>query len=86
MKIAEKNTTPVPQKGAPNLFKRCTPANSNIATLAQIEQIYDYIRMLDAEGCPKAFMKKEHFRFEFNRASFKANGSIISDVRIIQKK
>jgi methionyl-tRNA formyltransferase len=83
--IITKNLKPVPQEGKPVAFKRRKPEESNIADLSDLEKVYDYIRMLDAEGYPKAFLETEFFRFEFSRASLKADSSIIADVRIIKK-
>ncbi len=75
---------PIPQTGEIITFKRRTPSQSDISTINSIEKIYDFIRMLDAEGYPKAYIESEHFRFEFSRASLKKD-CIISDVRIIKK-
>ena len=58
---------------------------SNIHKIDTIEKVYDYIRMLDAEGYPKAFIENEYFRFEFSRATLKSDNSIIADVRIFKK-
>ena len=46
----------VKQVGGPILFKRRIPEESNIEELESSKQIYDYIRMLDADGYPKAFI------------------------------
>ena len=75
---------PVEQKGEALTFKRRTPDESNIQTLEHIEKLYDFIRMLDAEGYPKAFIETDFFTFEFSRASLKADG-IIADVKITKK-
>jgi methionyl-tRNA formyltransferase len=83
--IIETNPTPIEQRGDPVYFKRRNPEMSNIWNLQQLEQLYDYIRMLDAEGYPKAFIETEKFRFEFSRASLESNDSIIADVRIFKK-
>ena len=79
-------TRPVPeaQVGEPTHFKRRKPAQGNVAELETLEKLYDYIRMLDAEGYPPAFLETEHFRLEFSRASLRKN-QLISDVRIIKK-
>lgn len=74
----------IPQEGNITSFKRRKPEDGNISELQELEKIYDYIRMLDAEGYPKAFLETEHFRFEFSRASLKKN-ELITDVRIIKK-
>lgn len=72
---------PVPQEGEVVKFKRRKPSDGDIAPLKTLDQVYDYIRMLDADGYPRAFLKTEHFILEFERASKKQN-EIIADVRI----
>lgn len=84
-KIIEEAPIPVKQKGNPVVFRRRKPAESNIAKLLTIDAVYDYIRMLDCEGYPNAFIEVGEFRFEFTRASLKINNSIIADVRITKK-
>jgi methionyl-tRNA formyltransferase len=76
---------PVPQVGEPVYFPRRKPAEGNIANLTELRQVYDYIRMLDADGYPKAFFETNHLKFEFERASIK-DGYIISDVRITKRE
>lgn len=83
--IIEKNLVPHPQSGNPTFFKRRKPEDGNISDLTSIESIFDFIRMLDAEGYPKAFFETDKFKFEFTRASLKSNKQIIADVRIIEK-
>lgn len=83
--IIHLHPNPVEQSGEPVLFKRRKPEESNIATLNSAEKVYDYIRMLDAEGYPKAFLENENFRFEFSHASFDENQTINAHVRIIKK-
>src|SRR6202030_3280786 len=53
------NTSPEPkeQQGEPTIFLRRTQKEGNIAELNDLRQIYDYIRMLDAEGYPNAFLE-----------------------------
>lgn len=77
--------SPKAQVGTPTVFKRRTPEMSNISSIDTLDQLYDHIRMLDAENYPKAFLETDNFRFEFNRASLKADKSIIADVRIFKK-
>ena len=76
---------PISQLGKPTVFKRRTPEMSEIKCVETIENLFDHIRMLDADGYPKAFLNTEQFVFEFSRASLKADGSIIADVRITKK-
>lgn len=84
-KILEENITPEEQQGEITTFKRRKPQESNIENLKTLEQLYDYIRMLDGEGYPKAFIETEQFKVEFSRASLKQIG-IIADAKIILKE
>ena len=76
---------PVPQKGEGCYFPRRKPEEGNIAELESLEKLHDYIRMLDAEGYPRAFLETKHFRLEFERASLKP-GFIKADVIINRKQ
>ncbi len=76
---------PIPQQGELSIFKRRNPEMSDLSDVKEIEKCFDHIRMLDTEGYPKAYIENEYFKFEFSRASLKANKSIIADVRIIKK-
>ena len=83
--IIAEDLHPVAQQGESVVFKRRKPEESNIAQLETLEQLYDYIRMLDCEGYPHAFAEIGNFRLEFTRASVKGDESIIADVRITKK-
>ncbi|MBW1293894.1 formyltransferase family protein [Aquimarina litoralis] len=85
VKIVSNNLSPIEQEGEPVFFKRRKPAMSEIAQIDEIGKLYDHIRMLDAEGYPKAYFENDHFKFEFTRASLKSNNTILADVRIIKK-
>lgn len=75
---------PIDQQGEVVCFMRRTTADGDIRNLSDLSQVFDYIRMLDADGYPKAFLETEHFRLEFQRPSLK-NGEVIADV-IISKR
>ncbi|NCD41487.1 MAG: methionyl-tRNA formyltransferase [Bacteroidia bacterium] len=79
-------TEPIPKKqiGEPVFFSRRKPKDSNISCLENIAQVFDYIRMLDAEGYPPAFLMTDFFKIEFSRASFK-NGHVLADVKITMR-
>ena len=79
------NPLPIRQEGEVVIFKRRKPTQSNMAEVQHTDQLYDMIRMLDAEGYPHAFIENDSFRFEFTRASLKADGSICADVKILKK-
>lgn len=75
---------PYPQMGVPTFFKRRIPSESNIANLTDLKKIYDYIRMLDADGYPHAYIANDSVRFEFKNAHF-VQDEIIATVRIRKK-
>jgi len=64
-KILNLSTNPVEQKGDVVKFKRRKPSESNLSDV-EFEDIYNYIRMLDCEGYPNAFLKSDKALFEFN--------------------
>lgn len=66
------NLKPEPQKGKIELFNRRIPTQSamNNNIFINPKKVYDFIRMLDADGYPKAYFVKDGFRFEFTDASF----------------
>lgn len=85
IEIISKNLQPLEQKGKVTEFKRRKPKDGDISELSDLHEIYDYIRMLDCEGYPPAFLENENFRFEFTRASIKSENELLADVRIIKK-
>ena len=72
---------PTPQTGEIVSFQRRRPEDSLIPEQLVLSQLHDFIRMLDAEGYPKAFLEYNGFRFEFSRAAL-YGGRIIADVTI----
>lgn len=74
--------SPVNQEGAPVVFKRRKPEQSAIPKeLVSLSEWHDFIRMLDAEGYPHAFVDHGKFRLEFTRSS-RLSDSIVADVKI----
>jgi len=84
LEIIKHKIIPNPQIGEPVFFKRRTPKQSSIEQLGSIEKIYDFIRMLDCEGYPNAFLETSSFKFEFFNASLN-NDEILANVRIFKK-
>lgn len=82
--IVSKNLEPVAQKGEVVMFKRRTPSESNLENIEELTQIYDYIRMLDAEGYPHAFVETNEFIFEFTNAQI-LKDEVTANVRIRKK-
>jgi methionyl-tRNA formyltransferase len=71
--IIENDLKPKPQtEGNFETFKRRHPHQSVIDTNVLVDpgRVYDFIRMLDADGYPRAFFDRDGFRFEFSDASF----------------
>lgn len=85
IEIVRRHPVPKPQEGEPTVFQRRRPEDGNLGPLDRLEQIYDYIRMLDAEGYPPAFLETEHFRFEFSGANVGAD-AVQAQVRIIKRE
>ena len=54
-------------------FKRRKPEDSNIQNLNDISlfKLYDFIRMLDAEGYPKAYLNLDNIKIEFTEVHLK---------------
>lgn len=85
IEIIDKDLIPEEQKGEVFYFKRRKPKDGNIFNLKDLKLIYDYIRMLDAEGYPRAFIENEFFKFEFFNANFKEGKEIHAEIRIVKK-
>jgi len=71
--IVSKSPKPVPQTGEVSAFKRRTPNDGNLAELYELKDVYDYIRMLDADGYPPAFVDVGRLRIEFSSAVIEAD-------------
>jgi len=83
--IMNSSITPVEQNGTPTVFKRRKPEQSNISKVNSIQEVYDHIRMLDAETYPKAFLELDGLKIEFTNAKIE-NGDCIAKVRIIKNE
>ena len=84
--IITKDLIPKAQVGEEVKFKRRRPEESDISDLTSLKMIYDYIRMLDADDYPNAFLETPFFKFEFYKSSFDTkSNSVLSNVRITKK-
>ena len=83
--ILENQIIPISQIGNPVIFKRRKKEESNIIELKEINQLFDYIRMLDCDGYPKAFIENDDIKFEFSKAELKSKNELIANVRIFKK-
>ncbi len=72
---------PMEQVGEPTVFKRRRPEESEISRVAGLDGLYDFIRMLDAEGYPRAFIERDGFRWTFSEASLEGS-SLVARVEV----
>ena len=84
LEILERNPVPVAQSGEVVCFGRRKPEESNLAEVNSLAQVYDYIRMLDAPGYPKAFIESECLKFDFSDAEI-VDGEVVARVIIRDK-
>ena len=71
-----------PQKGEPVYFSRRTPQESKLPKSISDSKLYDFIRMLDAEGYPKAFLDHGSLNIEFFEAHLEVDGTVSAKVKI----
>lgn len=83
--ILNERPEPVPQQGEVTLFKRRTPAESRIPDGLSLPALFDFIRMLDADGYPRAFLEYGGLRLTFSRAALQ-NGALHASVEIMETK
>jgi len=69
--ILRENPLPRAQRGRVVHFARRKPEESDLLKTDSIKNVYDYIRMLDATGYPKAFVKSGRLKIEFSDAVWK---------------
>ena len=81
--IIKEEITPIVQQGEVVTFKRRKPDESEIQSEKTLLGFFDFIRMLDADGYPRAFLRQGNFRLEFSRATL-YNGRIEASVTIIK--
>lgn len=72
-KLMKEDITPIKQSGEATVFKRRKPEDSdmNKQNDFSIPKLYDFIRMLDADGYPKAFIQLENLHIEFSEVHLK---------------
>jgi len=79
--ILKTNPVPVPQEGRITTFKRRKPEQSNLAEIKTLDEAFDMIRMLDADGYPHAFLNIGPFKLHFRRAARKTD-QVLAEVSI----
>lgn len=81
VEIVMTHPQPAPQEGEIVSFNRRRNEDGDLSRLESLGEIYDYIRMLDADGYPPAFVESANFRFEFTEA-LRAADHVEAKVRI----
>lgn len=72
--IVANEPQPIPQEGDVTMFTRRTPDQSVLPMGGSLADLYDHIRMLDAETYPPAFIDHGDFRLEFHDAAVGEQG------------
>ena len=75
---------PVPQHGEVVRFQRRGPEDGDLTAAASLDEAYDLIRMLDAEGYPHAFLDVGPLRLQFRRVARRSDG-LHADVHIVAR-
>ena len=73
--LLKKNIIPVKQNGKIVIFNRRKTNESDINSLSEktIDKLYDFIRMLDAQGYPKSYLEFDKVKIEFSEVHLKNN-------------
>ena len=80
--IIRLHPTPIPQEGVPTYFKRRMPDQSLLPSdISSLQDAYDYIRMLDADGYPRAFIAHGRLKITFSDPSYQ-DGKLVAQVQI----
>ena len=84
IEILDTNPQPKPQKGEVVNFTRRKSGDGDWSGTESLDEVYDYIRMLDADGYPPAFVRIGDYKLEFSGA-FRKVGAVDADVRITRE-
>ena len=80
--IITEHPEPKEQIGEPTIFKRRTPKQSEISIkLNNLADLFDHIRMLDADGYPRAYFERGNFRYEISKPALRTD-EIVADIHI----
>lgn len=84
--IVDSEPQPSPQEGEAVVFTRRTPPESALPDdLADLDAMHDFIRMLDADSYPHAFLDHGRFRIHFTRAT-RYHGRVVVDATITDRE
>lgn len=82
--IIRNNPVPIAQTGKTVTFKRRTPSQSLLPKNVSLRQLYDFIRMLDADRYPYAYLEFDNFKFVLKNA--KLDNNEVHATVLIKKK
>ncbi len=77
------NPVPKEQKGEIVVFRRRKPKDSEISVDMPLDKIYDYIRMLDAEGYPPAFIQFGKYHLNLTNACYR-DGKLTANIEFME--
>ena len=80
--MIEKNPQPEPQEGEVVFFKRRKPGQSGLPNSGSLQNAYDFIRMLDADGYPSAFIEHGEYLINFRKVRFEGD-CLVAEAKII---
>lgn len=83
--IVETEPLPKAQKGKVVEFTRRTPEQSIIPQSGSLDDLYDHIRMLDADTYPKAYIDYGDFKLEFEKTQKDDGERVIATVVFTKK-
>ena len=84
IEILETNPEPIDQQGEIVKFQRRVPEEGDWSNVGSLDEVFNYIRMLDAEDYPPAFIRIGKYNLEFYRASLMVK-TIHASVEIIEE-
>ena len=73
--MVQEQPKPEPQTGEPVYFKRRKPPESDLTAAAptSLGEFFDFIRMLDADGYPRAYIDMQDHRIEFSQVEMQSD-------------
>jgi methionyl-tRNA formyltransferase len=81
-KIQTEEMLPADQEGTSTIYRRRTPSESRIPQSFSITKLYDFVRMLDAPGYPKAFLSYGDLRIDMFNARIDDDETLSAEVKV----
>lgn len=81
LELLSADRKPAPQEGDVVMFQRRTKEDSELPSDLSLDEIYDFIRMLDADGYPNAYIVRNGMKWELFEAK-KSDQGLIARIRI----